>query len=123
MTDKQFNDFQKLLSDYRKDLLRVKGQEYGEMLDRFSNFKEIAEIVKISPRKIALILMLKHFIKIRNICVGITKNDYNLKPEKLLEAFGDVLNYLELIYGMIIDNNQIMEESETIMTDKIMSKS
>ncbi len=98
------NDFMEKILDVRIEkmlsLLESKGKEYGEELDRFSNFKEIGHIVNKPPEEIAFILMMKHFTFIQDFClrrISKTKWTKGLIDEKM----GDLINYLILIEGIL----------------------
>jgi hypothetical protein len=81
--------------------LAVKGDEYSTDDDRYINFRHGADWinsklngVSISPKVMLLCLVSKHV----DWCKNFLYNDLAASEEKILEHFGDVLNYMILLY-------------------------
>jgi len=100
MTNQDFNIFLEMILERIKKTLGKKGEEYGIPSSRFSNFEDIAEVTKLPLEEGAFILMLKHFTIITDICMKRYPAN-KITKDLITEKFGDCINYLILIEGIL----------------------
>jgi hypothetical protein len=68
-------------------------------LDVLRNFKAVGERVGRPPKEIALTYLLKH---IDSICTIVRRPDVD-DPEPMLTRFADVLNYVKLLFALLVE--------------------
>lgn len=97
-----FNEVVQEQTESIKSTLLKKAAEYATADDRFHNFNEGAQEVKLDRLKYAEALMQKHITSIRDLINGW---ETCKKPQTFLdEKFGDAINYLVLIKGMMLED-------------------
>lgn len=95
-----------------KTTLRGKGTEYAGGKDRFGNFKRMATDAKqigidMTPAQAGWFLLSKHLDSIKSIlATGIESGETNKS------RFADAINYLLLIYGMLIEEQEYLSKLE-----------
>jgi len=100
----------KIRLEHCKDLLgSVKDAEYTRNDDKFYNFKEAARIRKTTKWEEWDGMFMKHMVSLFDIIDDLKK--YNKLPSHAMinENFGDVINYLLLLEGMIYEEWEDME--------------
>lgn len=93
------------LQKHCQDLLKVKATEYVEkapegMEDRLSNFKTAAALLKESPEKALLGMLVKHIVSVRDMVYDIDI-DRSHEIRVWREKLGDIINYCFLLYALI----------------------
>lgn len=104
MTNKEFNVWLDEKLDDTKRVLSNKSCEYSTEISRFHNFERAAMSAPKpnATRELAAFNMsLKHFVSIQDIIVDINENKMLSSPLFVAEKFGDMINYLFLIWAMI----------------------
>jgi hypothetical protein len=100
MKAEQFENISKILMKHCDETLNRKGKEYSRNDDRLHNFKRAGAMLSITAEKALLGMMVKHLVSIQDMVDDIDIDkfpDYSV----LLEKFGDSINYLILLYGLI----------------------
>jgi hypothetical protein len=104
-----------------KQVLLSKGKEYSTDLDVFHNFKAATGLsFHEAPEKVCWEFMVKHLQSIKDILnhieiLGI--NDYPTR-EIITEKFGDAINYLVLLEGMLEERQQFYEDLKILKEEK-----
>jgi hypothetical protein len=105
MNNQEFENNTELLYQKIKDILNLKGVEYQNNKDVFSNFKDNAERLGLSKYQIWTVYFNKHVGSINN---AVKNNPYNPndinKIENLESRVLDAMAYLFLLHGMIYEN-------------------
>ena len=98
MNVKDFIRWAKSVQEEENRIMLTKGEEYTVSdVDKFKNFKSIADRMKSSPEEVALVYLLKHMDSIRNYVLhGEESSD-----EPIIGRIMDARNYLLLLGGMI----------------------
>lgn len=98
MNVKDFIRWAKSVQEEENRIMLTKGEEYTVSdVDKFKNFKSIADRMKSSPEEVALVYLLKHMDSIRNYVLhGKESSD-----EPIIGRIMDARNYLLLLGGMI----------------------
>lgn len=100
-----FPDFEELQKELFADIEKMrdtKGKEYANSDDRLANFKRVAAEIGISPLQVGWTYFKKHY---DSIC-SYLKNGQEFSEEGIRGRFIDAINYLTLIYGLIVDENE-----------------
>jgi hypothetical protein len=96
MNQEQFN----LCLDKRIELIRsvlsTKAREYSDGNDRMMNFNRAASILKTTPDKALLGMMIKHFVSVLDIV-----ENQSYAPPLIEEKCGDLINYVILLEVML----------------------
>ena len=101
MKVKEFFDWAKSVQKKENEIMFVKGKEYTVSdKDKFKNFKSIAERMGTTPKKVAMIYLLKHMDSIRNY----TLHGIESSNEPIEGRIMDARNYLLLLGGIIKEN-------------------
>ena len=81
--------------------LASKGDEYSDFTDRFINFhkgkllcQDLFDTHELTPRKVLMLITSKHVVW----CIDYLDGKIQANKDKILEHFGDVLNYLLISY-------------------------
>lgn len=82
-----------------KEVLTSKGDAYARDDDRFANFNRLAEQLVLPRTTIWKVYFQKHMDAIESYMAG-----YRGDPEKITSRFVDAINYLLLLYGMLIED-------------------
>lgn len=108
MTNKIFE--QLVTERHRKQLdqLFAKGIEYSSKTDRLHNFYRIAELTRLTPEQVALVLMAKNFISMVDAIADGTPVDQAWIDEKI----GDPDNYLLLLEGLLQEKYNLRSDDE-----------
>lgn len=102
MTNTEFNEVAAAQIDYCLNLLGVKGEEYDtDSGDRFHAFKIAAALQHITTKQALTGMLAKHIVSIYDMCA---EGEYSL--EKWTEKISDSINYLLLLKGMVIEDEQ-----------------
>jgi hypothetical protein len=95
-------DFESLLESRitkTKDILSSKSKEYSSGGDKLYNFRRAAEILRCSPQKALLGMLMKHLVSVIDLIEGNTPLSYYLINEKI----GDSINYLILLEAILTE--------------------
>lgn len=79
-----------------RDILGSKAKEYA-VGDRLYNFKRASEILRTSPQKALLGMLMKHIVSVIDLIEGSTKSTEYLINEKI----GDSINYFILLEALL----------------------
>jgi len=103
MTNKDFSELmQRTFEDCAK-ISKAKGLDYTKSsADALANFKEGGKDVNIDPIKVCWIFMNKHYQAITNY----VKTGGQSESEPIAERIKDLINYLVLLQGLIIESEQ-----------------
>lgn len=100
-----FEEFEILQKQLFTDIEKIgagKGKEYASSDDRLANFKRLALELELSPEKVAYIYFKKHLDSIQTYL----KVGHELSEESIRGRFLDAINYLTLIYGLIVESKK-----------------
>lgn len=96
-------DFEKIIKEqlaYCESLLTFKGKEYdSDSDDRLHSFKTAAKLQGITPKQALAGMLAKHTISIFDMC----QDKDNYPPDKWREKITDHINYLLLLWAMVIE--------------------
>jgi len=97
------NDFAALVAvrlDNCNAVLTVKGEEYSRGGDRLWNFKAAARMRNSTPEEALMGMKAKHDVSVDDMVAGLATGKIPSK-EAVAEKFGDSINYLLLLEGLI----------------------
>jgi len=102
MNREAFNNLVERRISLTKVTLVKKGQEYSSETDVFHNFKSATGLsFHNTPEKVGWEFMVKHLQSIKDI-MDIVDNEGRLPSVEMIEEkFGDAINYLILIEGIL----------------------
>jgi len=101
MTAKEFDALLNRRQVLSRDVLAAKAGEYASDMDRLHNFRAAARVQACSPEVACVGMMTKHFVSVLDIVRDI---EVVLPSQELLdEKIGDIVNYLHLLEGLIVD--------------------
>lgn len=105
MTNKEFYDLMDNLFDSAKEIAKSKGEDYtrGNTQDALINFKEAAKEGDIDPKTVWFIYARKHWVAINNY----VKTNGQSESEPISERIKDLINYLVLLQGLIVDKESL----------------
>lgn len=101
MTNKEFEKITKERLKITKELLIIKGKEYGRE-DRLHNFKRLGELQRRFPEDSLLNLCDKQYISLRDMVDDLAKgkvHSYKVWSEKI----GDVIVYMHCLEALFND--------------------
>ena len=102
MTNKEFADLMQATFEACAAISKAKGADYTKgSMDALANFKEGGKDIDIDPVKVCWIFMNKHYQAITNY-VKITGQS---ESEPISESIKDMINYLVLFFGLIVEKN------------------
>lgn len=107
MTFQEFDKLQLQLFDDILKIAKTKGVEYASSEDRLANFKRLGVELDIPATKIGYIFFKKH---LDSICTYL-KDGKEHSEESIRGRFLDAINYLTLIYGLIVESNLNLHSS------------
>jgi len=107
MTQEEFNKVVENQLKRTTDTLIKKQQEYNlSKKDRLEHFKHAGAMAGWKPEKALYGYMLKHLMSITDMI-----NSEEKFPEALWdEKIGDIINYLLLLKGLLIDDNMFSDD-------------
>jgi len=83
-----------LIKDCKK-ILEGKGRSYSSRDDELANFKDLAQLLCLSPEQVCLVYLTKHIYSIFSIVKG-----ENYDTEGLRSRIVDAINYLILLNAL-----------------------
>lgn len=100
MTNKDFYELMDKTFNDCLELARIKGADYTKgSQDALANFKEGGLSIGIDPKRVNWIFMNKHYQAITNYI----KTDGKSQSEPIEERIKDMINYLVLLHGLIVE--------------------
>ena len=87
------------------NIMNSKGRDYAGTEDVLRNFKLVSKILKISPRQVLGVHMLKPAFPILRCLLG-----EPIHSEPIEERIKDVINFLLLLYCMLVEEGVIKEK-------------
>tara|TARA_R100001244_G_scaffold87102_1_gene66722 strand:+ start:304 stop:627 length:324 start_codon:yes stop_codon:yes gene_type:complete len=104
---KDFFDLTKELISQEMEIMKVKGDEYTiGNIDKFQNFKSLAERLGTTPKQILMVYLLKHIDSICNYAItGKESSD-----EPIEGRIMDARNYLLLLAGLIVEEKECLKK-------------
>lgn len=81
------------------NVLVDKAKEYAQGTNRYHNFEVAARSIGTTREKALLGMMLKHWVSV----LDIIKNPQNYSNKIVDEKIGDMINYLILLEGMLLE--------------------
>lgn len=105
-----------------ESVLASKAAEYSTG-DAFSNFKDASKGLSFhkNPEKVAWEFMVKHLQSIKDLLDKIDSTPEQITHEIIKEKFGDAINYLILIEGMLIERADSRKEAFSELVHKLTS--
>lgn len=100
-----FEEFDKVCEQMFKEvrvMRDTKGKEYARSKDRFDNFNRLARDLKVSREQILWVYTSKHLDGI----VSYINNGCTFSGEHIHGRIKDVITYLLLLDGMIVENDR-----------------
>lgn len=114
MVIEQYSELIKQLTEHRHGLSASKRKDYTKGSDDvLANFKNVAESTGLRPEQVLLVYMQKQFDAVANY----VKSNGQSESEPIKERISDLLNYGELLWGLINDDgttNEIQDWEEYI---------
>src|SRR6478609_7179314 len=107
MTNKDF--YELMLADFTdcQKIAKSKGLDYTKgSEDALANFKEGAKYFNVDPKQVCGIFMNKHY---QAICNYIKTNGQS-ESEPISERIKDMINYLVLLHGLIVEEKENSEK-------------
>jgi len=95
----QFNTVCNKRLDKIKSVLQAKGKEYVSGSDRYHNFNVAARVLGTSREEALLGMAVKHYVSI----LDIIEQPGRFSDEMIDEKIGDMINYLILLEGMLLE--------------------
>lgn len=83
-----------------REVLSSKGREYASDSDRFYNFHVASRVMGCSPRKALWGMALKHLVSVIDLV------DERIPDSYVDEKIGDMVNYLILLEGLILEDGR-----------------
>lgn len=118
MTNKDFSELMQRVFEDCSKISKAKGADYTKgSQDALANFKEGGVDIDLDPIKVCWIFMNKHYQAITNY----VKTDGKSESEPISERVKDLINYLVLFYGLIVEkqpNGAQSIQDEIIAEDK-----
>jgi len=109
MTNKAFYELMDRTFEQAKDIARAKGEDYTKgSEDALANFKEGGKAIGVSATDVCWIFMNKHYQAITNY----VRTNGKSESEPIAERIKDMINYLVLMQGLIIEQNLTEEVKE-----------
>lgn len=106
MDDTTYKNLIQELTEHRRGISDVKSVDYTRQNpDKLHNFKSVAESAGLRPEQVWLVYAQKHFDA---ICTYIKSNGQS-ESEPIKERISDLLNYGELLWGLINDDGTTKE--------------
>lgn len=106
MSNKEFHELMVNTFEKCQAIARSKGEDYTKgSKDALANFKEGGIDINIDPKKVAWIFMNKHYQAITNY----VKTGGQSESEPIDERIKDMINYLVLMYALIVEERQFEE--------------
>lgn len=100
MSNKDFAELMQKTFDSCATISKAKGADYTRgSLDALANFKAAGKDVDVNALKICFIFMNKHYSAITNYI----KSNGQSESEPIAERIKDMINYLVLLQGLIIE--------------------
>lgn len=100
MTNKEFSDLMQSMFEDCAKISKAKGADYTVgSNDALANFKEGGKDIDLDPIKVCWIFMNKHYQAITNY----VKTQGQSESEPISERVKDMINYLVLFYGLVIE--------------------
>lgn len=108
MNHEEFMEAREELNQHCTELLtNVKRKEYDPRdVDRLSQFKRAGALKSEHPAKSLTGMMVKHETSIHDMASAIDAGEY-FGQSKWKEKIGDLRNYCDLLYALLIDEGEI----------------
>ena len=113
MTSKQLEDLSELLLGSAKEVMFKKNQDYSKIKgggDALSQFKETAKDLGVSPLAVWYVYAKKHWSAIQ----AYVKNNGVVESEPIEERMVDMINYILLLNGLLIDAKASLLDEEAV---------
>lgn len=91
------------LKSCRELLDSIKDSEYTRNDDKFYNFKEAARLRKTTKWEAWDFMFMKHMVSTFDIIDDLKNKNQLPSPALMKDKFGDVINYLLLLEGMVCE--------------------
>jgi len=112
------SDFYLLVDEFLDECIQTmksKGDTYaGASQDKFANFKRLAAKLSLHEFKILMVYMQKHLDAID----AFVREEYN-DPEPIDGRIKDAINYLLILYGMIIESKDALIKENVFRREDI----
>lgn len=108
MESEKFNELSKTTLNECLEMLNTKSVEYSRGTDKLHNFKRAGAILKQTPEKTLVGMMIKQFTSILDIVDDMERGKLP-KIELLREKEKDTINYLLLLEGLITERTENQE--------------
>lgn len=115
-------DFEKLVVARLENcgvVLVAKGEEYSRGGDRLWNFKAAARMRNCTPEQALMGMKAKHDVSVDDMVAGLATGKIPSK-EAVAEKFGDSINYLLLLEGLIEERRKENAATKTVVREHWM---
>jgi hypothetical protein len=103
MTNSEFYTLMDRLFQDAKAIAKSKGEDYTRgSEDALANFKEAAKESNLDPKQVWYIYARKHWVAINNYI----KTNGQSESEPISERIKDLVNYLVLLHGLIVEKEK-----------------
>jgi hypothetical protein len=115
-------DFEKIQNSIFNEVAAMgasKGQEYASNYDRFSNFKEVAADIGVTPVQVLMVFVTKHIRSLEQYA----RSGKVFSDETTHSRIIDIITYMTLLAGLLIDlSEEKSEEAKAINWSLEMSQ-
>lgn len=110
MNTQMFNALVEEQIEQIRSVLVTKVKEYVTSKDRLHNFKSaVPDKLQKTPGEACWGYMVKHLVSVRDLALGIRKGNLEMINKKI----GDVINYLILLKGILVEELVIQPNPQT----------
>ena len=113
MKPKDFYELTQKVIDDCMEIMKSKGIAYSGLKDKFGNFKRIAKNLSMSPEQVWYVYFAKHLDSLTSYMRG----EYS-DSEPILGRIQDLINYLFLLYGMIVEKMKPNSDEVYFISDE-----
>jgi len=106
MNQTEFNEFREVLNEHCTKILGIKKEEYATDGDRLRQFKIAGVLNDCHPVRALTGLMSKHETSIHDMSNAVN-NGESYSADMWIEKIGDLRNYCDLLYALLIDKGEI----------------
>jgi hypothetical protein len=102
MTNQEFKEIRDSFNSICSTTLFRKEKEYSDGIDRLCQFKQVAAFTGITPSQALAGMMVKHESSIHQMIWNASDVRLAIWQEKI----GDLRNYLDLLYAIIVEDQE-----------------
>jgi len=106
MNNTEFMDTREEFHEMMTKRFEKKAAQYDTNEDRFSHFKRCAAVEDKAPIEALLSMAVKHEISLQDMAKAVS-NGETFTVAQWLEALGDLRNYCDLAYGLLVSEGDV----------------